>query len=77
VRTGTESGKLAVTEAAAWAGSANATYAGTAAGGQTDWGRAVSQPDLISGLRRRFDADWATARPWKRPLPPTDSALSP
>jgi phosphatidylserine/phosphatidylglycerophosphate/cardiolipin synthase-like enzyme len=69
VRTGAEAGKLAVTDGRAWTGSANATYAGSEAGGQADWGRTVGETALITGLGARFDADWAAGDPWAGPTP--------
>ncbi len=71
VRTGNPAGrdldeKLAVTPAAAWAGSANATYAHGAAGDQRDWGLALREAPLVDGLRAAFEANWSEARPFAR-----------
>jgi hypothetical protein len=67
VRTGDPGGrdfdeKLAVTSAAAWVGSANATYARGAAGEQRDWGLATRQKPLVDGLRAAFEGNWRAAR---------------
>jgi hypothetical protein len=72
VRTGNPAGldfdeKLAVADGAAWAGSANATYARGAAGAQRDWGMLTRVPTLIDGLRRTFEANWQAAQPLATP----------
>lgn len=56
--------KLAVAPAAAWVGSANATYAFGAAGDQRDWGLATREPTLVDALRAAFEANWSDARPF-------------
>lgn len=53
--------KLAVSAAAAWVGSANATYDGGPAGKQRDWGIATERPDVVDGLRAAFERNWAVA----------------
>lgn len=75
--------KFAVGADRAWTGSANATYAGGAAGAQRDWGVASSEPAFVSGIRAAFDANWARARtiqPTRHPEPvgqPRSSPLRP
>lgn len=68
IRTGDPAGldfdeKLAVAPAAAWVGSANATYAREAAGQQRDWGLLTRQPPLVDGLRAAFERNWSAAHP--------------
>lgn len=64
VRLGGGDAKLAAGGAAAWIGSANATWAGTTYGAQRDWGLATRAPALVRGLRAAFAQVWRTARPW-------------
>jgi hypothetical protein len=69
VRTGDPGGadvdeKLAAGASGAWAGSANATFAGGAAGRQQDWGVRTRDPALVAGLRAAFERNWAAARPF-------------
>jgi len=51
--------KIALAGARAWIGSANATYAGGAAGEQIDWGLATRVPALVDGLRAAFERNWS------------------
>jgi phosphatidylserine/phosphatidylglycerophosphate/cardiolipin synthase-like enzyme len=53
--------KLAVAGQAAWIGSANATYAGGAAGKQAEWGIVTRSPQLIERLRAIFETNWSRA----------------
>jgi hypothetical protein len=69
VRTGVAGGldfdeKLAATPAAAWVGSANATYARGAAGEQRDWGLLTREAPLVDGVRIAFERNWSRARPF-------------
>ncbi len=68
VRTGNADGldldeKLAVAAHAAWAGSANATYARGVLGAQRDWGLATRQPTIVDQLRAAFESNWDAAIP--------------
>jgi hypothetical protein len=68
VRTGSPRGadfdeKLALAGPAAWAGSANATYARGAAGEQSDWGLTTRVPEVVDGLRAEFERNWRAAVP--------------
>ncbi|MFN2459960.1 MAG: hypothetical protein ABR591_04670 [Candidatus Velthaea sp.] len=58
--------KLAVAGVAAWAGSANATYARGGAGRQRDWGITTHDPALLRGLARAFETNWRAAIPFRR-----------
>ena len=53
--------KFAVAADRAWTGSANATYAGGAAGAQSDWGVASGAAAFVSGIRTAFEANWSRA----------------
>jgi hypothetical protein len=59
--------KIAVGEASAWVGSANATYAGGAAGAQRDWGLRTRDPALVADLHAVFERNWVIARHWTPP----------
>jgi hypothetical protein len=72
VRTGNAHGvdldeKLAIAETAAWAGSANASYARGAAGEQRDWGMTLREPAFVDGLRAAFEANWRAGVPFHAP----------
>jgi hypothetical protein len=54
--------KLAIAAGTAWLGSANATWAGGAAGAQRDWGLTTREPAVVDGLRAAFERNWSAAR---------------
>lgn len=63
VRIGDAAEKLAVGEREGWIGSANATYADGAFGGERDWGLITRERDAVDGLRSAFEREWRAARP--------------
>ncbi len=56
--------KLAVTQAQAWVGSADASTTHDAFGTQTDWGVVTHRPAAVDELRARFEQAWLGAKPY-------------
>ena len=62
IRVSDQSEKLAFTGAAAWIGSANATYAGSPDFG--DWGLVTYDERVVDAIHARFLGNWNLARPY-------------